>query len=345
MINFKKIKFRRFLNLDIRWKLKRIGKHIGINLYPKYFEFNGIKNFYSYLIFNLIFYEKMFKKKKVIFQRIKKISKINKSKINFIYCLPSSGSNYVRNFLSSYFELRYKIGNGIPKFDNYSDNRWFYSDSPVILPDLFSNVFLEQYQKNNEWSFYNKEEFLKERVGMSRHPLKGIDLFKIEDTKPLVLLREPYDWFTSVYFKKSKEDIYSKEKKNVINKKLINDTIARYLKHNNFWINYLEKRNKEDFLIIKFKDLVTNEKKSFLRILNFFKIEIDEEKVDKAIYVNSKEFTISNNQAEFKGTRFVNPKEKQKIKDLIHEELKKEFEKNKIIDLYDKILSLSNVEL
>ena len=266
MINFRKFKFKRFLKLDIRWKLKRIEKLLGINLYPKYFEFNGIKNFYSYIVFNLIFFEQIFKKKKVVFQRIKKISENNNKKVNFIYCLPSSGSNYVRNFLSSYFELRYKIGNGIPKFDNYSDNRWFYSDSPVIWPDLFSNVFLEQYQPNNEWSFYNKEEFLKERVGMSRYPLKGIDLFKIEDTKPLILLREPYDWFTSVYFKKSKEDYYSTEEKNIINKKIINDTIVRYLKYNKFWINYLKKKNKEDFLIIKFKDLVTEEKKSILRI-------------------------------------------------------------------------------
>ena len=342
MLNFKKIKFRRFLNLDIRWKLKRIGKHIGINLYPKYFEFNGIKNFYSYLVFNLIFFEQIFKKKKVVFQRIKKISENNKKKINFIFCLPSSGSNYVRNFLSSYFELRYKIGNGIPKFDNYSDNRWFYSDSPVIWPDLFSNVFLEQYQPNNEWSFYNKDEFLRERVGMSRYPLKGIDLFKIEDTKPLILLREPYDWFTSVYFKKNKEDYYNKDEKDVINKKLIKDTIERYLKYNYFWVSYLKKKNKADFLIIRFKDLVSDEKKSLLRILNFFKIEIDEEKMNKAIHVNSKEFTISNNQAEFKGTRFVNPKEKQKIKDLIHEELKSEFQKNKIPDLYAEILSLSS---
>ena len=342
MINFRKFKFKRFLKLDIRWKLKRIEKLLGINLYPKYFEFNGIKNFYSYIVFNLIFFEQIFKKKKVVFQRIKKISENNNKKVNFIYCLPSSGSNYVRNFLSSYFELKYKIGNGIPKFDNYSDNRWFYSDSPVIWPDLFSNVFLEQYQPNNEWSFYNKEEFLKERVGMSRYPLKGIDLFKIEDTKPLILLREPYDWFTSVYFKKSKEDYYSTEEKNIINKKIINDTIVRYLKYNKFWINYLKKKNKEDFLIIKFKDLVTEEKKSILRILNFFKIEIDEEKINRAIHVNSKEFTISNNQAEFKGTRFVNPNEKQKIKDLIHDELKSEFKKNKVFDLYADILSLSN---
>jgi hypothetical protein len=64
--------------------------------------------------------------------------------------------------------------------------------------------------------------------------------------------------------------------------------------------------------------------------------------MNKAIHVNSKEFTISNNQAEFKGTRFVNPNEKQKIKDLIHGELKNEFKKNKISDLYAEILGLSN---
>jgi len=342
MINFRKFKFKRFLKLDIRWKLKRIEKLLGINLYPKYFEFNGIKNFYSYIVFNLIFFEQIFKKKKVVFQRIKKISENNNKKVNFIYCLPSSGSNYVRNFLSSYFELKYKIGNGIPKFDNYSDNRWFYSDSPVIWPDLFSNVFLEQYQPNNEWSFYNKEEFLKERVGMSRYPLKGIDLFKIEDTKPLILLREPYDWFSSIYVRRFKGEFYKDFSQNNINEKLIQDTILRFKKFTNFWKKFLTNQENQNFLIIKFENLVESNKEIFLKILKFFNLEIDNEKVDRSIYINSKEFIMSNMQAEFKGTRFADVNDKNRKKELLKDILKNEFEKNNILENYNQLLNLQN---
>ena len=64
MINFKKFNFKNFIRLDLRWKLKRIGKHLGINIYPKFFVWKGLKGLYSKFIFNIIFLSLALKKKK-----------------------------------------------------------------------------------------------------------------------------------------------------------------------------------------------------------------------------------------------------------------------------------------
>ena len=241
-----KFKLKNFLSLDIRWKLKRISKKIGINLYPSYFHFNGLKTIYHKIIFNLIFYEKVSKKKKIIYKKIAKITGKKDYKVNFIFSPPSSGSNYVRNFFSSYFELRYKIGNGIPKFDNYSNNTWMYSDTPIIKGDLFNNIVLEENTKENEWKFYDEEKFYRERIGMSRYPLQGLELFKLDYLKPLILIRKPYDWLVSVYLNKYKTDVFYKNFtiENKTNVKLIKDSSLVYQKFIDFWKNYLKNKKK-----------------------------------------------------------------------------------------------------
>ena len=66
--NLKKI-FCSFLNADIRWKLRKLGKILPFNLYPRKFEFRGFKKIYTLILFNLIFFEKISKKKKINFPK------------------------------------------------------------------------------------------------------------------------------------------------------------------------------------------------------------------------------------------------------------------------------------
>ena len=335
-MTIKNFSLKRFLKLDIRWKLRRIGKKIGIHLYPNFFSFKGFKSIYSYFVFNLIFFEKVLKKKKLLIKQIKLISTINDKKVNFIYCLPSSGSQYLRNFFSSYFELRYKIGNGIPKFDNHSDNRWIYSDSPIIMSDLFTNINLELFQHNNDWEFYNRDQFLSERVGISRHPLKQLDLFDINKTKPLILIRDPFSWIISVYIKKSKTTFYNTKKFDHINEKIIEDTINRFNKFYNFWIDFLKDKKKDEYLLINFDDLI-DKREILIKILNFFEIPIDKKNIDEALKFNTKDFTRSHLKFEFKGTRFTNEKEKDQIKLLLKDYLFKKFETSNVMKKYKRI--------
>ena len=67
MINFKYFKIKNFLKQYFRWKLKRIGKHLGINIYPNFFEFKGLKGLYNKLIMNLLFRSLASEKKKTNF--------------------------------------------------------------------------------------------------------------------------------------------------------------------------------------------------------------------------------------------------------------------------------------
>ena len=342
MINKNKFKLKNFLALDVRWKLKRLSKKIGINLYPSYFHFFGLKSIYNKIIFNLIFYEKVFKKKKFLYNNLIKISKNKTYKTNFIFSPPSSGSNYVRNFFSSYFELRYKIGNGIPKFDNYSDNRWMYSDSPIIRGDLFNNIILEEYQKKNEWKFYDEEKFYRERIGISRYPLQGLDLFKLSETKPLILIRKPYRWLISVYLNKYKTNSFYKNftSDKSPNIRLIKDSSIQYQKFLKFWNNYLKNENKKEFLVVKFEDLVEKPKQKFLEIINFFELDVDENNLTKSIHYNSKEFVLSDLKNEFHGTRFTNQEKNQKIVDEISEDIMKFVNKDDLDMIYNQLINI-----
>ena len=62
-MTIKNFSLKRFLKLDIRWKLRIIGKKLEFTFYPNFFSFNGFKSIYSYFVFNLIFFEKVLKKK------------------------------------------------------------------------------------------------------------------------------------------------------------------------------------------------------------------------------------------------------------------------------------------
>ena len=57
-----------FKNADIRWKLRKLGKILPFNLYPRKFEFRGFKKIYTLILFNLIFLKK-FQKKKINFPK------------------------------------------------------------------------------------------------------------------------------------------------------------------------------------------------------------------------------------------------------------------------------------
>ena len=68
-MKFKK-KIERFLNADIRWKIKLLGNFFNLKLYPLSFHLVGLKSIYSKIIFFLIFHEKMKKIRKKNYELI-----------------------------------------------------------------------------------------------------------------------------------------------------------------------------------------------------------------------------------------------------------------------------------
>ena len=73
-----------FLKFDIRWKLLRIGHHIGLRLWPNYISKSGIKSIISKILFNLIYYEKSKKRKKQLQNEFSFIRSSKFKKTNFL---------------------------------------------------------------------------------------------------------------------------------------------------------------------------------------------------------------------------------------------------------------------
>ncbi len=159
-------KFNNFLNKDIRWKIKILSKKLKINFYPKLFSFKGLKGYYEKIILNLILIDKFYKKKKLVKKNIFiNIDNKNNNKINCLVSSPGSGSNYIRCLFSSYFEIYYKIGNGIPKFSNIH-NKFIFAASPILSADLWNSVNLDTNQifdNDNFNRFISIEDFHKKK--------------------------------------------------------------------------------------------------------------------------------------------------------------------------------------
>ncbi len=336
MINFKKFNFKNFIRLDLRWKLKRIGKHLGLNIYPKFFIWKGFKGLYSKFIFNIIFLSLALKKKNQIFEEIIRITE-NYSDKNFLISPPSSGSNYLRGILSSYCEIYFKIGNGVPKFDSLT-NKWVYSFTPVKRDTLFHHVNHQHMKEKFREKFLSDTEFKKKMIVFSRYPFIECDLFKIGNNKKVILIREPFSWIVSRYTQFEKNLFY---KEGELNLKLINDELYRLNKFIKYWINQIKIKNNK-FIILKFEELVNDPNTNVLKILNFYNYDTkDLQIIEKSIHINSKEFALKNLDVKFVGTRFTDPiiaeKKSEKIKDYCNEEIRR----LNLMNNYKELISIS----
>lgn len=323
-----------FLQSDFRWKLIKLSKIIKINLYPKTFN---LSNYAHKIIFNFIFNEKSQKIKKIISQNIIEQQKYSKKNLKFLVSPPGSGSTFVRCMLNSYFEIFYGIGNGIPKFNNIT-NEWIFSGSPILSSDLFNSIIIdESLNKNNTNKYFSKKEFYKNVIFFTRYPYKNskIDLHNFNNSKIIVLFREPYDWMISQYTRY--------EKKNYVDKKIVNVIMIKeslnYLKtYYDFWLKY-SKLNKTKVLFIDYKILTTKSNKAFFEICKFINYKIsNKELINDCVKYNSKRYSLKLIKTKFEGTRFSNSYERNKIKTKISKHLNKEIKNLNFEKIYKDLL-------
>ena len=318
-----------FFNYDLRTKL------IKLNLYPKTFCEKGIKGFYSKIIFKLILNNQIKKFKKFNFNLIFN-NNIDKQdhKVNAFFALPRSAHTFLTCVISSYFELYYKIGNGIPKYDSLN-NIYQFSSSPVVPGDMYNTIPLSgsfwSYQhdfKNNLDFFISKEEFQKKKIIFSRFPISPFDMYDINKIKPAIILREPSDQIISWYVGHDESNNPS-----IINHKLLDLGVQRYEKFISFWFSYFQNKNKDkDFIVIKYKDLNNNSINLFSKILSFFSYEVDENILKKSIFINTKENVLKNiGETRVRRIRFTDEKTKQVYKEKILDTVKSKIEHTEIL--------------
>ena len=311
-MNFKN-RITRFLKQNIKWKLKAISNLIKINLYPQNFNFLKINfnYFYSKFIFNLIFYEKVFWAKKFLKNKIFIQQKNLSKKLKCFVSSPGSGGTFVRNVFNSYFEIRFGIGNGIPKFNNIT-NTWVFSGSPWLSADLYNAIEdkISVKRQNNSEKFYSEKQFFDKAIIFTRYPFRNseIDLFDFNEMKFLVLFRNPHDWMISQY---TKYEIRLKKNNTQINKDFINKYLMDLKKYYIFWNSF--KNNNKNILYINYNNITKNNFKTFKKIFSFFNYDkIDNNLILNCIKYNSVNFSkklVNNN---FKGTRFTDVKKKKK---------------------------------
>ena len=336
---FKNIKQRlnNFFRADLRWKLIKLSKYTRVNFYPNFFSRKDFKGLYSRLIIYLLFREQV----KVIKKNISKdFFNYNADKVNFLISSPSSGSNFLRNMLQSYFELFYKIGNGVPKHDNINA-RFFFAGSQLNCGDLWNqiNIFNHLIEKSK---FLDEKTYNQKKIVFTRYPLHRVDLYQLDQMKPVVLFRNPFEEISSVYIKYDRRpnDVRSKE----VDLNLLSARMAVYEKYIKFWAKYAkEKEYNKDFLTINYDDLVQNSASILKKILVFYNYDIIEEYIEKSAFIHSKENTTKNLYGPkiYNRTRFINTEIKIKQKELIKMEFEKMLSKRKISEDFDYLVNIS----
>ena len=160
-------------------------------------------------------------------------------------------------------------------------------------------------------------------------------MFKIEKIKPIILFREPFDWIVSRYC--WYENIKFQDT-NTVDESLIQYDLDNYNNYLFYWLNYVKNNENNQYLLIEFNNVIKDEKKTFLKILNFLNYEIlEEKKLNHILRVNSKEFALENLGTKFMGTRFTDNKKKENIKKKIFKFSSEYLEKNKINETYIKL--------
>ena len=326
-------KLKNFFQNDITWKLKKIGKILNLNIYPKKFYNKGLRSLYPKLIFNLIFFLKTRSLKNHFYNNVFDSKKFNKNiKKNFIFSTPSSGATFLRMMISSYLELFYKIGNGVPKYDSIH-NKWMFSYSFFENGNFKNTVDFGSLTLDSK-SFRSTDDLENKKIVFSRYPIDSIELYDFDQIKPIIVMRNPYDQIIS-YCSKDLKDQNSQ----TVDVKLVNKAVKNYIKYFTFWKKYFNENKKENYLLVKYEDLLSASEDILRKALSFYNFEIDNELIPKAALINSKEFTLKNlSGVKINKIRFTDENKKKNNKEKILIEI------NKIDKIKDLIKDYSEIK-
>lgn len=317
----KKINF--FSNLDLRRKLQKF------NLYPNFYSQNFFYRIYSKIIFNLVFFNRYNNLKKRLSKKIYNRGKSKKK--NFLISLPRSGSMFLRCALSSYSELYYKIGDGIPKYDSIND-KWIFAYRPILESNVWNLLDPDKFNQSSFLSDDDKED----KIIFSRYPLTEIDIFDTNQIRPVILFRNPYDQILSLY---NKHQYKFDTSTNEINFRLLKESISNYENFINFWKNFsVNKKPKKDYLFVKYDDLIDKSEEKFLEILTFYDYPIELTYIKKSVEINSKDNTFARlKNININKIRFTDKDKLEKTSAQIKNVFYDKFEGKKVEDIYQDL--------
>ena len=277
------------------------------------------------------FFIKIIKKLLVYILKKKQILE-SLNEYNVLVSSPSSGSTFVRLVLSSYHELNTGYGNGIPKYNSYL-NKDIFALTPLIMGDYKNEFSLDKLGKEN---LSELKENSTKLVFFSRLPLGNANnIFDINKSKIIVLLRDPYDEILSSTVKKVKD---INDKNHLIY--ILNEKINNYKKYVSFWNDHLKKGYK--IKIIKFDEIKYEPEKSLKKILEFFNHPIKLNLLNTSINMHSIESTHERMKNIKKPNyfRFSNKEIRSKLKEKYSKHIFNNDSYIKSLKIYEKLKNL-----
>ena len=239
-------------------------------------------------------------------------TKIEYEKLKLMYSLPRSGTHYFINIYNSYTQLLYRTGDGIPKI--VSSN---------LLPEEQKLIY--KYDNNNlpsaikilSYSFINikRPSILNEidynDIQSGHHPIQYSNLIDFNKIRAVLLLRKPVQATSSFILlylnhrvrnkKFNLENIY--EYKNIIHNRC--DLVIKFF---NYWNDFYKKK-RENILVIKYEKHMHDTYNIWIKILEYYKIELNKDYLLKAIDINSQENLKKKGFKDFKTITSDNQKE------------------------------------
>ena len=96
-----------------------------------------------------------------------------------------------------------------------------FAASQIESADLWNEILIHNALIDNE-KFIESKDFERKKFVFTRFPMEKMNLYKIEEMKPVVVFRDPYEVILSTYIKKDRRD--------KIDNKLFRETYNRCLK-------------------------------------------------------------------------------------------------------------------
>lgn len=292
--NLKKI-FNQISTTDLRLKLRFLKKKTKINFYPNNFKITGFGSIYTRVIFFLLMFERFYKEVRIKYRKIFN-SNYEYQKIKFINSLPRSGTSFLQNIISSERELSNNCGNGVPKYMSNTD-KFIFNDLenkkkiPLnIFEVCYENMLMYDYR------YYNKkvESHEYDIFYFSHYPISKSDLISSQDEyRQIYLIREPIASCLSNLKHILNFDKFMTMKSNKIDNIYILKKLDEVCDNYKLFFNHIVSlNNKKEIMIITFDDLTYRTKSTLVKIYNFFKVHYNENFLNKAIEINSKENTV-----------------------------------------------------
>lgn len=277
----------KFFKLDYDWKLYFISKVFKIDLYPSN-KISFLRNIYDFILLKYFY-----KLKNIKLLEIVKLKTFEKKQL----IIPErSGSSFIRKTMDDYLKL-------------FNDK--FLDNKKISHLYIRSSDFYGLSMDNLDSNFFNK---LSNFIFFSRYPYGRKSSFLNQNfEKTIIVIRQPMHVIKSYFIFINKNMSEEQLMQNLPYIKKISMRNIRFLKE-------IVKIKNDNILFIKYEDLIDDNETNFIKIIKFYKLNLNKELIKKAIDINDKEKFIKKSVITKKISNNLNLQ--------IEDTINKEFSKN-----------------